>query len=60
MSKSPKSEITTTEPDALEIIELATNDIDTLAKAFDLITEVCKEFDQPELAVSAKNELPVQ
>jgi|AACY02.16.fsa_nt_gi hypothetical protein len=30
--------------EAFEIIELATDDLATLAKAFDLISDACREF----------------
>ncbi|MCB0352672.1 MAG: hypothetical protein KDD64_04080 [Bdellovibrionales bacterium] len=34
--------------EALEIIELASGDIETLARAFDLISDACREFsDRP-------------
>ena len=46
--------------DALEIIELATDDLQTLAKAFDLITEVCKEFEQPNLTVAEDQDTIIQ
>ncbi len=36
-----KSKVATDKESALEIIELATNDFETLAKAFNLIAEVC-------------------
>jgi hypothetical protein len=42
----------TPEIDALEIIELATADLNTLARAFDLIQEVCAEFEQPGVSLS--------
>ena len=39
--KKPKSEQVSDKDSALEIIELAANDFATLAKAFNLIAEVC-------------------
>ena len=35
--------------DATEIIELAINDIDTLTRAFEMISRVCEELD-PKIA----------
>ncbi|MCB0319805.1 MAG: hypothetical protein KDD60_02695 [Bdellovibrionales bacterium] len=56
---SPNSDSTSRE-DAFEIIELATSDLQTLTKAFDLISEVCSEYKQPHLAVTSEPEYPVQ
>jgi hypothetical protein len=47
MSKSPKTEQITLENEAFEMIELALGDLDTLARAFNLISEVCAERDTP-------------
>ena len=53
MSKPSKKD------EAFEIIELATNNLEDLAKAFELIDEVCTSFSQPELELSEQTELPV-
>ena len=46
--------------DALEIIELATDDLESLTKAFNLITEVVAQYgEQPALELSEETELPV-
>lgn len=42
----------TKEQDSLEIIELATSNIEELAKAFELISDVCASFQQPSLELS--------
>lgn len=48
MSKTPKSaEQTTLENEAFEMIELAMGDLDTLTRAFNLISEVCEEGNRP-------------
>lgn len=36
--------VVTSEQDAFEIIETAIEDMETLRRAFDLISDVCKEF----------------
>ena len=52
---SKKPEIVSESEPAFEMIELAIDDIDVLARAFRLISEVCAENDQPEVHLS---ELP--
>lgn len=43
MSKPTKAPSIANESDAFEMIELAIDDLDALARAFDLITQVCAE-----------------
>jgi len=38
--------------DVCEIIELASADIETLARAFDVINEVCQEFSHPYVSLN--------
>lgn len=45
--------------DVLEIIELATDDLQSLTKAFELITEVVSQYDQTSLELSEDLEIPV-
>lgn len=45
MKNAAKKALDTHKADALEIIELATNDIESLAKAFNLIKDVCEHRD---------------
>ena len=52
MSKKEK-EIAETKTEACEIIELAINDIETLARAFNLIATVSKDLPNPELRFDA-------
>ena len=48
MSKTPKSvSQPTLENEAFEMIELAIGDLDTLTRAFNLISEVCEEGNTP-------------
>ena len=48
MSKAIKSEkLNTSENEAFEMIELALGDLDTLTRAFNIISEVCAEGRQP-------------
>ena len=35
------------EQDAFEIIELAVNDLETLTRAFEMISDVCRELEDP-------------
>ncbi|MCI5065821.1 hypothetical protein MRY87_08865 [bacterium] len=49
----------TEKQESLEIIELATSGLDELAKAFDLIAEVCNHIEHPEPILSEEEELPV-
>ncbi|MBN8550368.1 MAG: hypothetical protein J0M12_13730 [Deltaproteobacteria bacterium] len=53
MSKTPKTtQSPTLESDAFEMIELAMGDLDTLTRAFTLISEVCEEGSKaPRLAI---------
>jgi len=44
---SHKKNDPTTSDDAFEIVELASADIETLARAFNVISEVCEEQDDP-------------
>jgi hypothetical protein len=48
MSKPAKCSEHTSE-EAFEIIELATNDLEVLARAFDVISEVCNELNNPSI-----------
>ena len=41
------------ENEALEIIELAINDLDLLARAFDVINEACQELQNPQINLDA-------
>lgn len=43
MKNAAKKSLEVSEKDPLEIIELAVNDIETLAKAFNLIKDVCEQ-----------------
>lgn len=48
---SKQSDKSTHQEDVLEIIELATNDLNTLARAFDLISEVCQSRPAPAVQI---------
>ncbi len=48
---SKRSDNKSTGQDVLEIIELATNDLETLTRAFDLISEVCESRPAPYVEV---------
>lgn len=45
MSKPLKDTAASTENEAFEMIELALGDLETLTRAFDLISEICEERD---------------
>ena len=45
--------------EVFEIIELASNDITVLARAFDVINEVCQELSDPEIELAEMQEEPV-
>ena len=47
-NKYPRPEKNESPTDSLEIIELATQEIELLARAFDVIAEVCEERDEQE------------
>ncbi|MDC0359038.1 hypothetical protein OAO01_09500 [Oligoflexia bacterium] len=51
MAKAPKNSSTTTQEEAFEIIELASDDLNVLTRAFDVIAEVCEELNHPYLNV---------
>ena len=42
--------------EAFEMIELATSDLETLARAFELISEVCADKGDVEMAVATEPE----
>ena len=52
MAKSIKTEEKQAKDEAFEIIELATQDIETLTKAFNLISEVCEELGSTNIKLS--------
>lgn len=56
MAKTPKNESQATQEEAFEMIELATDDLDVLARAFDVISEVCEELNHP--FVSLEDDIP--
>ena len=58
MKKAAKTTESHSKEDAFEIIELASQDLETLAKAFDLISEVCTELE--EATPSIDNKIPEQ
>ena len=55
MTKKPAER----EQEALEIIELATDDLTSLTKAFDLITEVVSQYEQANLELAEEADAPV-
>ncbi len=51
MSKIAKSNPGIEESSALEIIELAIDDLETLTRAFNVIKDVCDELNNPHLSI---------
>lgn len=51
MKTASKKALSPQESDALEIIELAASDIESLAKAFSLIKDVCEHRDSPSISL---------
>ena len=52
MSKSFRDSEPTPHSDSFEIIEFAIGDLDTLARAFEIIEEVCEQRDHPSICLS--------
>lgn len=51
MAKIAKNNPGVEESSALEIIELAIDDLETLTRAFNVIKDVCEELNNPHLCV---------
>ena len=56
MSKKLDQEFSGSEEEAFEMIELAAEELELLAKAFDVIAGVCEELDAPEIQLGAPAE----
>lgn len=55
MAKSSKTDDTQARDEAFQIIELATQDIETLTRAFNLISEVCEELGGTSIKLAESN-----
>lgn len=53
MSKTTKIESSVAAEDVFEMIELATDDLNTLVRAFDVINDVCQELNDPHVVLDA-------
>jgi hypothetical protein len=53
MAKEDLKDPPTSENDVTEIIELCTNDIEALARAFNLIADVCENRESPALQLDS-------
>lgn len=51
MSNAKKDFLVAEQESAFEMIELAIDGVDVLARAFDIISEVCRETDSPRLSL---------
>ena len=56
MAKPAKEQVVESRDDVCEIIELAIDDIDTLTRAFEMISAVCAELSTP--AIDFGDEIP--
>ena len=51
MSNKLKNQNSSAEQEVFEIIELAIDDLELLTRAFNMITDVCSEVSNPEIAL---------